>query len=655
MEISLKLSEYTYKQYKECIETENLNILHSLKVYLDDLYYNTDKSVFCDKKYDMLKDMLMKRDPAYIPPIGCKIRVHENRITLPYWLGSACKITPNEQKELDRWVDKNPCKSVIVTEKLDGVSGMFIQKNGKRKLYTRGDGIVGADISYLIQYISSIPKFEQDIAIRGELIMEKKVFENKYRHDVNRNSDSKNSNSRTYKHSRNMISGLVGAKTVRDGLSDIKFIVYEIIGDYTMPCPIDQINKLESLGFTIAMHKKVGESLSIKKLEILYEEFKKNTKYEIDGIIIQSNVSYDRNITGNPSYLFAFKVNGSEGIVETTVLDIEWQVSKWGQIIPVAIIDPVDLPGVTISRVTLSNAGLMVEKKIGPGSIVNVTRSKEVIPFIVDVVFECDEKDLKFPDMKYVWDDNRVHLNIDWGEVSPKVVAHMRIKLFASFFEKMGIKHVSKQTVKKIYEGGFDSLLKIIGMSKKDLMKNAKFKDKSASRIIDNIKNGLKGVNACDLLGSSGALGYGIGRKRVKALMTDIPDILIAEKSGLKDRIIAVEGFNEITADKVIDHLDYAVEFIDEISKFVTFAEDTRVSNEMVGTKFVFSGFRSKDLEIEIQNRGGAITTSVSKKTTGLIVSNKSEKTTGKATKAIECGVPIYTKEEFLAKYFTKN
>ena len=179
-------------------------------------------------------------------------------------------------------------------------------------------------------------------------------------------------------------------------------------------------------------------------------------------------------------------------------------------------------------------------------------------------------------------------------------------------------------------------------------MEKVGFKDKSSSRIIYNIKQGLQGVKACDLLGASGILGYGVGKKRVDALMTNIPDILITNKKHLKNRILGVEGFSEIIADKVIENIDQAIEFIDEISKFVSFVDDTRVSDKLVGKKFVFSGFRSKDIEKEIQNRGGTVTSSVSKKTTALIVSNKSEKTTGKAIKAIECNVLIYTKEEFL-------
>ena len=114
----------------------------------------------------------------------------------------------------------------IITEKLDGVSGMLMYKDGKYSLFTRGDGIVGADISYLIKHIPSIPKLKNNIVVRGELIMEKKVFESKYKQDTIKKVAKK-----TYKHSRNMIAGMVGSKTINEGVVDIKFVVYEIIGE----------------------------------------------------------------------------------------------------------------------------------------------------------------------------------------------------------------------------------------------------------------------------------------------------------------------------------------------------------------------------------------------------------------------------------------
>jgi DNA ligase (NAD+) len=646
MEVINDLSEYNDKNFVKNINSYKVSELHRAKLYLDDLYYNTELCDFPDYRYDILKEILVKKDPKYIPPIGSKIRTNENRVKIPYFMGSADKITPNEEKELCRWFDKNPCKYVVISEKLDGVSGMFTCINGKKKLYTRGDGEVGADISYLIQYIKSIPKDLEDICVRGELIIKKNVFEEKYYVD-GKNVNMK-STERLYKNARNMVSGLVGAKTIRKGLYDIEFVVYEKVGDKIMPKPSKQMRDLKRLGFTTAMFTKIKNPDNNMNVFVdLHNKFKAESEYEIDGIVVQSNEIYDRNISGNPSYSFAFKVCDENSIHETVVLDIEWSVSSWGSIVPVAIIDPIELPGNTIRRVTVSNAGLMKMKGIGPGSIIKVTRSKEVIPFIVSVTERCDK--LKWPDMKYKWDENEVHIKV--VDASPEIICEMRVKLFAKFFTKMGIKHVSRATIKKIYTSGFDTLLKIISADEKDLIKIDGIQKRSASRIVTNIREGLKGIKAPELMAACGVFGYGIGRKRVIALMTDVPDLLSRDRKDLKKRVLEVEGFSEIMADKVVYNIDYAVQFVDEISKYVSFVEDTRVSDTLVGLKYVFSGFRSKELEQQIEDRGGKIVTSVSKKTEAIIVSSKEDKSTVKVTKAESLGVHVYTKDEFIENF----
>jgi NAD-dependent DNA ligase len=658
MEIVSKTQNYSIKKMNKFCKEADIKDLHKIKLYLDDMYYNTEISIFYQKQkwlsdelYDIVKDTIIKRDPYYVPPVGAKIRDNENRVKIPYYMGSADKITPNEQKELDRWIDKNPCKELFISEKLDGVSGTFTVVNGKMNLFTRGDGEIGADISYLIQYIDSIPHLREDIAVRGELIIRKDVFKNKYYFDIKKDDckDKGRGYGRLYRNARNMVSGLVGAKTVREGLRDIEFIVYEIVGNSTMPKPSNQIKTLKKLGFTTAMNKIISVPNNMDKWIDLHNIYKDKSKYEIDGIVVQSNIPYDRNTSGNPSYLFAFKVTRDDDIHETTVLDIEWSVSSWGNIVPVAIIDPVELPGNTIKRVTVSNAGMMREKGIGPGSIIKVTRSKEVIPFIVSVSERCGE--FKWPDIEYEWDDNEVHLNV--VNASPEIIAMMRVKVFSKFFDKMGIKHVSSATITKLYTHGFDTLLKIITANKEQLVEIDGIQEKSADRIVTNIKEGLKGVKAPILMSACGVFGFGVGQKRVIALMTDIPDLLTSKRNGLKKRILEVDGFSDIMADKVIDNIDYAIQFIDDISKHVSFLEDTRVSNELVGLKYVFSGFRSTDLEKDIEDRGGKITTSVSKKTSCMIIGSHSSKSTVKVLKAESLGIPVYTKKEFIEKFIS--
>ena len=372
----------------------------------------------------------------------------------------------------------------------------------------------------------------------------------------------------------------------------------------------------------------------------------KEAEYDIDGIIVHANCPYDRSVGRNPPYMFAFKVTDEDDIHSAKVVDIEWNVTAWGHIVPVAILEPVELHDITIKRVTVSNAGLLKEKQIGPNAVINVTRSKEVIPFIVSV--KTPSSNMKWPDIEYKWDKNNVHIVVcDETEDTKK---QMDIKVFSNFFSKMNIKFVAEATVKKLYEAGFDTLFKIISASTQDLMDNG-FKEKTATRISENISKGLHGVETSVLLGSSGVFGYGVGRKRINALLLDIPDIFSTDKEGLKDRVMEVEGFSDKIADMIVENLDNAIQFIDDIGPYVTYVDNNRISDSLVGSKFVFSGFRSPDLEEEIINRGGKTTTSVSKNTTAIVVASKESKQTGKVTKALNLGIPIYTKDEFIGKF----
>ena len=446
-----------------------------------------------------------------------------------------------------------------------------------------------------------------------------------------------------------MVSGLIGGKTIRTGIQDIIFVVYEIIDNH-MYKPSEQFKKLKQLGFTTAINSLTSD-LSINNLSQLVPEFKQKSNYEIDGIIIQSNVSYDRNINGNPSYLFAFKVRDDDNIASTEVLDIEWSVSKHGTIVPVAITKPVTLSGATLSRFSCHNASNLINQNISKGAIVQVTRSKDVIPHILDTISFRHKPSL--PDeYNYFWDKNKVHIMVDLDNCDELTEKTMCVKMFASFFDKLNIKHVSEATVSKIYDNGYTSLLDIIKITKKQLMSDCGFKDKGSDRIIKNIHKGLQNTTIPLLLGSSGIFGNGIGRKRMDILFTDIPELLTFNKKSLKKRILKVEGFSEIMAQKIIDNIDDAKLFIDDISPYVSFKKETRVSDSLVGKKFVMSGFRDKKLEQDIIDRGGSVSTSVSKKTSGLIVSNKENKT-GKILSAEKLGVGIYNKDEFIKEHIS--
>lgn len=622
-------------KFQEYIETESLETLHKLKLIADRQYYCGEICNLEDFQYDMLKETLLRRDANYVAPVGYKIREGENRVELPYWLGSMNKIKLENTRDFERWINKNQCIEYIIQDKLDGVSCLLVVKNKKVKLYTRGDGEVGADISYLSKYFKTVPKnIENDIAIRGELIMKKEVFDKKY--------------SDTYSNARNMVAGRLGGKTIRNGLTDIEFIAYEIV-DFDLDLdPMCQLEYLKNIGFTIVNYD-VVQNISLETLSKIFFDFKKISEYEIDGIIVQSNKYNKRNTSGNPDYAFAFKMQVEENSVITDVLDVEWNISKWGILKPRISIKPISLGGVIISYSSGFNAKYINENKIGPGAVVRITRSGDVIPYITDVISQADKPSM--PDISYVWNDTGVDIFTEERGEIPEV------KRIASFFSSMGIKHVSEATVSKMYDHGLVTLLDILSATKDELKQIEGFQERLAERTYENIHNGLQNIKLPVILGASGIFGFGFGIKKIETLFSSIPDLLTVYKNYTIDemytKIMEVDGFSEKSAKKIANSLESADMFIKSLLPFVSFQSEKISSSEILkGKKFVLSGFRDKDLEIKIINMKGKVVTTVSNNTDIVIVKKIDENPSEKVKKALALNKEVLTKEDFVKKYF---
>lgn len=632
------ISKYTDEKLQEYFNKETLKKLHEMKLYADNNYYNEGKETgFDDYQYDMLKETLQRRDPNYKVPIGAKIREGENRVNLPFWLGSMDKFKPEDETEIKKWVSKNKSNQYIIEDKLDGVSCLIVVRKGTIKLYTRGDGIIGADISYLAPYFDTIPKkIDVDIAVRGELIMPVDVFRQKY--------------SKDYANPRNMVAGRIGGKKIREGISDINFIAYEIVGDGIMDKPSTQLKYLQKLGFSTVKNE-IIDTITTEKLIETFLKFKNGNMFEIDGIIVQPDKNYERNATGNPDYAFAFKMRLKDNIVETTVVDVIWNVSKWGQLKPRIKIKSVKLGGVEITYTTGFNAKYIYDNKIGEGAIIKITRSGDVIPYIVEVV-----KTAKEPDMPVVnWQWNKTGVDI----ITKELDAIMCIKLLHSFFDKLNVKQLGERRIGKLYISGLDTLLKIIAATKKRISDSEGIGDKIGQTIYTNIKKSLQNVYVADILGASGIFGFGMGKVRVNNLFDEIPGILeydkVMSKKQLYTKIMQIEGFSDKTTKNIVDNIDWAIKFVLALDNFAVFKKRIVVGNNMSGLKVVFTGFRDVALQEKIVSRGGKIVNSVSKNTNILVVANKNAKLSGKATDAKKLGIEILEKDEFINKYIDNN
>ena len=703
------LKNYSNNDLINYLLTEkDLNHLHSLKIILDDLYYNTtlqeltacpvslvNSNCFSDEQYDILKDIITTRDPDYIPPVGIRIRENSNdgisrEVNLPFFLPSIDKIKQHDNKKLQNWIKKNndnlnlnevpliplitipapssplpraggtgtgpssegtACRwkqnvpfsscNYIITDKLDGVSCLMVIKNNKKKLYTRGDGNKGSDISYIYQYIKNVPKNVKNIVIRGELIISKVNFL-KY--------------SEIYSNARNMVSGLINSKSISEGLNDIEFIVYEIIeNNEQQNTPSSQLELLSNLRFSTSFFNKII-TLDIGILESYNIERKLSSLYEIDGIVIQSDIPYIRPINTNPKYSFAFKMTQISDIKKTTVLRVEWNVSKHGILKPRVEIEPVHIGGVIISYSSAFNAKYVIDNKICTGSIIGIIRSGDVIPYIVYV--EQNERNIGcMPDVKYKWSNSGIDILLDEDDNG-----EINIKIIAGVFSKLNIKYISISTVRKLYINGLDTFLKIISVCINQLLEI--FPEKTSNRIYKNIKDGLKKVvNLEDLLGSICIFGYGIGSKKIKNLLIHIPNLFEIYKTITKEElfslILSIEGFSNITAKKIIDNILICDTFINDLKPYIIFTNYSEhvptVNNPTGGStkklknkKIVFSGFRDKLLEENIVSNGGKISLSISKNTDILIVpTGETEKNSGKKLKALELNILIISKDDF--------
>ena len=333
------------KEILSFLKTSDIKKLIKLKNKLDNAYYNTGKSKMEDWKYDLLKDYIIEKHPEIKNQIGCDVKNDLQRVSLPYWLGSMDKISLQENQNIDsvsrklkNWLNKNTHDEYIIEDKLDGVSCLLTKNKSGVKLFTRGNGKIGTDISHLYNYINNLPeKIKDDIDIRGELIIPKEIFENKYKDE--------------YCNPRNMVSGLINNKTIKSELKDVKFIAYSMMSDELLPSPKQQLEIMKRNEFEVVNHSFI-QSLSVDTLISALSEFQKNSIFDIDGIVIQPTKPHMLNKKDNPKYAIAFKMRFPENMVETKVVRVEWNPSKWGFLKPRIEIEPVMLSGIKITYTT---------------------------------------------------------------------------------------------------------------------------------------------------------------------------------------------------------------------------------------------------------------------------------------------------------------
>ncbi len=628
-----KIELFVDNNYLKLKSSELVKILKEA----DKVYHDKGDIILTDVQYDLLKDRLKEIAPKnpYFKNIGYKPPA-KLRVKLPYFMGSQNKINYGDIKELNKWTSKyNKPLEYVVGEKLDGISCLIVNNNDEIKIYNRGDGQYALDISYIKDYIKTIPsKIPNGLAVRGELLLSKKNWELVQHMGVN---------------PRNLVAGIINRKMVDPKiLSLIDFVVYDLLSERIEL--FDALKKVKNYGFKVVNYELIKENLNNELLFELLKTFKSNSEYEIDGIVITHNKKHELKDVKNPEYSFAFKANSLLDEAEAIVIDVIWNMSKDRYLKPVVKFHPITLNGVTIKQATGSNADYIVKNKIGKGAIIKIQRSGDVIPKIIEILKPADDGEALMPKIPYKWNKTHIDIIAEFEGINRE----HDIKSITFFMKSLEIKGISSGIITKLYDNNYRTINEVINITKEQLLEIDGFKEKSADNILEALKE-IKSKSCKDFMIASNILGRGLGEKKLDLIIEKYGFICDDINKSLKltvDDIKEIQGMGDVNSNLFIENLHKFYDFMEELGieikiKKEETKKEIKVKNKFFdGMHFVFSGFRDKDYEEIIKNNNGIVNDTITKSTNYLIVKDTS-KITEKIKKAIEKGIKVISKEEF--------
>lgn len=608
------------------------------------LYYQ-GKPEISDVEYDKIEDELKELSPKseVLQFVGSEVFVGE-KVEHARKMLSLNKTYKEE--DLLKW-SKN--QEVLSTFKIDGSSCSLVYIDGK--LYvakTRGDGKFGEKITSKVLQIPHVPKIlnnKKSFEVRGEVFCTEENFIHLSNEMVNRGLEKPTSQ-------RNIVAGLLGRKENLDLCKYLSFQAFEMFGDdLKLKTEDEKLKLLIEMGFETPEYFLNKTDKDFKERLKEAQNFMSEGNYLIDGIVFSFNDLKLHETMGetahHPRYKIAFKFQGD--VKETKIKSISWQVSRNGILTPVGNVEPVELSGAKVSRVTLHNFGLVKQFELKKGDVIKIVRSGEVIPKFLDVV-ESSENKFGYPekcpscDEKVYVEDIRIVCRND--KCPDKVKDEI-----LNFIKKIGIDDLSSKRIEEFIRNGiFYDIPSLYEIKKEELLKLDKVKDKLANKIITNIENS-KDTDIITFLSSLGISGgaYNKCEKVVNAGFDTIEKVLNMKAKDL----LEVESFAEKSSKDFVNSIQSKKDHIKEIiSKGFNFKSiKPNTSNSLNGQKFCITGtltMKRSELQKLIKDNGGQAVSSVSSNTDFLITNDK-ESSSSKFKKAKELNIPIINEEKFLA------
>lgn len=656
--INIMNSNISKEFYNNPIEfSKKLNIkqLEKLLTILSNAYYNSDNQIVSDEVFDDIVEILKEKNPnsKFFNKVGADENDNEEnigkKVKLPFPMFSLDKVKPKNINDLDIWINKYNPNYVIASHKLDGMSGLIYKdKNGNIKLYSRGNGIYGRDITVLLKYIQVNTKnIPNDCAVRGELIISKDNFK-----DI----ESKFTNARA------AVAGMINGKKIeKEYVKLIEFVAYSIVYPlYKKSKQLELIKKynIQCVNYEILKKDKLNKNFLIK----YFTEERKISKFNIDGIVINDDKEAYEVLEENDPTAFAFKCEYDGQSEITEILDIEWNISRHGYLKPTAILKPVEIDGTIINRATLHNARFVVDNNINKGTIIKLVKSGDVIPYISTII-KSSNSPLN-PKIKFKWNDTQIDYIVDNDDEDNDEINNEQIKKqLTHFMEVLNVKYFKEGYIERLVNRDLYSIEDII--NNEDILIE-EIGENMGQKIYNNLINKLKNTKLTSFMYASGCFGRGIGLKKLDLIYKQYPNILDINESDLYDLIINIEGIQDKTADIFIDGLKQFKKFfksfndnqnIIDLSYLLKednnyeYNNDEITNDEFIDKKVCLTGFRDNNIKEFIEKNKGNIVDNVSKNTYMVIVKDNNSLNSSKSKKAKELNLNILTKEEFYNNY----
>lgn len=659
---------------KEDIKLQIDNLIDKIN-YHSDKYYNQDTPEISDFEYDMLMKELIKleaENPEFKRVDSPSNRVggmaldkfdqvtHKNPM-----LSLSNAYSAEDLRDFDRRVREMTDGNVeyVVEFKIDGLSVGITYENGEFKsAATRGNGIIGEDISKNAMTIKSIPlkiDDKREIIVRGEVYISKENFEkvNEYQeeHDL-----------QIFANPRNLAAGslrqLDSKLTAKRPLDIFVFNLENINELDGIDTHSDSLEYLKKLGFSVSENYKICKSIDevIEFIEY-WTENRGSLKFDIDGMVVKVNNIEQRNEMGftakSPRWAIAYKFPAERK--KSKILDIEVEVGRTGTITPTAILEPVRLAGTSVSRATLHNEDFIREKDIKLFDHVIVQKAGDIIPQIVEVVKEDrtgDEKDFVMPSVCPECGEPTVRLE---GEAAVKCIniscpAQIRRGMihFVSR-EAMDIDGMGESIITLfLKEGLIKDVSDIYYLKKEQIVPLERMGEKSADNLIKAIEKS-KSNDLWRLINGLGIRFVGVkGAKILASNFSSLDEIMNADV----ERLQQLEEFGSIMSESVVKFFreEQNLAVIQKLKDAGVNTEAGEDKSEGIpqlfeGMKIVLTGTlptlkRNQAKEI-IELRGGKATSSVSKSTTFVLAG---EEAGSKLTKANDLGIKVIDEDMFL-------